>query len=259
MSKFLDRLEQISVSAPAPMGFGNRRSQRAPGMALVVLVSSDHANGCQVAASVAPEAAILSGVDDAQGLKSFEDGLLEVPWGVQSNTLTEEGAKAYQEAGCDLVAFTLQDTAVSALASDDMARILCLDSGADERQLRSIEPLPIDAVLISVPGQSGPWNLNDLATITAVSTRISKYVLVQVLATPEKKELEAFRKAGVHGLVLDVGAVSSENLAELKTALQEMPRPQPGRRDRGMALLPGSAFPRGEMPPPIEPDDDDDE
>ena len=257
MSKFLDRLEQISVSAPAPMGFGMRRSERAPGMALVALVSSDHAAGCQVVASVSPEAALLSGVEDVQALKNLENGLPAIPWGIRSDALTEEGAQAYQEAGSDLVAFTLQKTAVSALSSDDMARILCLDSSIDERQLRAIEPLPVDVILISVPDPTGSWTLGDLTAITAISSRVGKYILVEVSRPPEKKELEALRNAGVHGLVLDVSAVSSEGLADLKTALQDMPRPQPGRRDRSTALLPASTFPRGQTPSEVEEDDDD--
>ena len=257
MSKFLDRLEQISVGAPAPMGFGVQRSQRAPGMALVALVSSGHEAGCQVVASVSPEAALLSGAADIQAAKKLENSLSAVPWGIRSDTLTEEAAQECQDAGCDLVAFTLQNTAISALASDDMARILCLDSGIDERQLRAIEPLPVDIILLTVPDQTGSWTLSDLTTITAISSRVGKYILVQVSQPPGKKELEALRNAGVHGLVLDVSTVSSEALTDLKAALQEMPRPQPSRRDRGRALLPASAFPRAETPAEPEQDDDD--
>jgi hypothetical protein len=228
-------------------------------MALVVLVSSGHKAGCQVVASVAPEAALLSGAKDIQALKKLESVLSAVPWGIRSDALSEEAAQECQDAGCDLVAFTLQDTAVSALASDDMARILCLDSGIDERQLRAIEPLPVDVILINVAAQTGPWTLDDLTAVTAISSRVGKYILVQVSRAPEKKELEALRNAGVHGLVLDVSTVSSEALTDLKTALQAMPRPQPRRRDRGRAILPASAFPQSEVPSEPEPDDDDDD
>ena len=259
MSKFLDRLEQINTNAPPPMGFGTRRAPRAPGMALVALVSSEHASGCGIVASVSPDGALISGVDDADGLKGLAEGLADVPWGVQSDGLSEESAQSSQEAGGDMVAFGLADTSVGALTSKDVARILCLGTDVEETQLRAVEALPVDVIMVRVPGTTGAWTLGELAGVTAITTRTSKYVLVEVSAPPEKKELEILRDAGIHGLALDVGAVSQADLSEFKQALQDMPRPQPGRRDRRVALLPGSAFPQGDTPSHADPDEEDDE
>ena len=259
MSKFLDRLEQINTNAPAPMGFGTRRAPRAPGMALVTLVSAAHTAGCEIVASVSPDGALLSGVDGADSLKGLAEGLTTVPWGVQADGLNEESAQSSQEAGGDMVAFGLPDTAVGALSSKDAARILCLGTDVDERQLRAIEALPVDVIMVRVPGKTGAWTLGELATVTAVTTRTSKYVLVEVSAPPEKQELEMLRDAGIHGLALDVGAVSQASLSDLKQALQDMPRPQPNRRDRRVALLPASAFPQGDMPSHADPDEEEDD
>jgi hypothetical protein len=228
-------------------------------MALVTLVSAAHAAGCEIVAAVAPDGALLSGVADADGLKGLVEGLTEVPWGVQSDGLNEESSQSSQEAGGDMVAFGLPDTTVSALTSKDVARVLCLGTDVDERQLRAIEALPVDVIMVRAPGKTGAWTLGELATVTAVTTRTSKYVLVEVSASPEKKELEILRDAGIHGLALDVGATSQAGLAELKQALQDMPRPQPNRRDRRVALLPGSAFPQGGAPSHEDPDEEDDE
>ena len=141
MSKFLDRLEQINTNAPAPMGFGTRRTPRAPGMALVALVSTELEAGCGIVASVVPDAALLSVVADGNGLKDLTEGLVEVPWGIQTDSLSEESAQSSQEAGGDMIAFGLQDTAIGALSSKEVARILCLGTDVDERQLRAIEAL----------------------------------------------------------------------------------------------------------------------
>ncbi len=257
MSKFLDRLEQINTNAPAPMGFGTRRAPRAPGMALVILVSTEYEAGCGIVASVSPDGALLSGIDDADGLKGLAEELAEVPWGIQSSGLSEESAQSSQEAGGDMVAFGLTDTAVGALTSKDVARILCLGTDVDEAQLRAIEALPVDVIMVRLPGKTGAWTLGELANVTAITTRTSKYVLVEVWSSPENKELEILRDAGIHGLVLDVGATSQAGLTELKQALQDMPRPQPGRGDRRAALLPGSAFPRGDTPSHADPDEHD--
>ncbi|HIB10832.1 MAG: hypothetical protein MK128_02765 [Dehalococcoidia bacterium] len=259
MSKFLDSLEKISVSAPAPLGFGVRREQRPPGMALIVQISSDHASGCAGISDLSPEAVLLSGIDDLAALKKIAPGLPSIPWGISPVTVTEDSVNGFKEAGCDMLAFGLADTPVSAINSDEMARVLCLDPSADERQLRAINPLPVDVVLIDVTSQSGTWTLGDLTNITAISSRVNKYILVSISEPPGAKDLKVLRDAGVHGLVVDAGSVSMDSLSKLKSDLQEMPRPQPGRKGRTAAVLPSSVFAVDRAPAPEEPDEDDDD
>ena len=259
MSKFLDNLEKISVSAPAPLGFGVRREQRPPGMALIVQISSDHASGCAGISDLSPEAVLLSGIDDLAALKKIAPGLPSIPWGISPVTVTEDSVNGFKEAGCDMLAFGLADTPVSAINSDEMARVLCLDPSADERQLRAINPLPVDVVLIDVTSQSGTWTLGDLTNITAISSRVNKYILVSISEPPGAKDLKVLRDAGVHGLVVDAGSVSMDSLSKLKSDLQEMPRPQPGRKGRTAAVLPSSVFAVDRAPAPEEPDEDDDD
>ena len=259
MSKFLDSLEKISVSAPAPLGFGVRREQRPPGMALIVQISSDHASGCAGISDLSPEAVLLSGIDDLAALKKIAPGLPSIPWGISPVTVTEDSVNGFKEAGCDMLAFGLADTPVSAINSDEMARVLCLDPSADERQLRAINPLPVDVVLIDVTSQSGTWTLGDLTNITAISSRVNKYILVSISEPPGTKDLKVLRDAGVHGLVVDAGSVSMDSLSKLKSDLQEMPRPKPGRKGRTAAVLPSSVFAVDRAPAPEEPDEDDDD
>jgi len=259
MSKFLDSLEKISVSAPAPLGFGVRREQRPPGMALIVQISSDHASGCAGISDLSPEAVLLSGIDDLAALKKIAPGLPSIPWGISPVTVTEDSVNGFKEAGCDMLAFGLADTPVSAINSDEIARVLCLDPSADERQLRAINPLPVDVVLIDVTSQSGTWTLGDLTNITAISSRVNKYILVSISEPPGAKDLKVLRDAGVHGLVVDAGSVSMDSLSKLKSDLQEMPRPQPGRKGRTAAVLPSSVFAVDRAPAPEEPDEDDDD
>lgn len=259
MSRFLDCLERISLNAPPPMGFGVDRGQKTPGMALICLISGDHAAGCAAVAELAPDAVLLSGIGGPEELDALDQNLPKAPWGVRSQPLTEGAALAFQEKGCDLLAFSLDGTSLSALSSDEVARVLCLDTGIDERQLRAIEPLPVDVLLLEISLPTGAWTLSDLAEITGISRRVDKYILAQVSQPPGKKDLEAIRKAGVHGLVLDVGSVSSESLSGLKDSLLNMPRPQPGRRGRSAAVVPSSVFSVGRSQRQEEPDEDDDE
>jgi hypothetical protein len=242
MSKFLDFLERIREGAPAPMGFGAARAEKLPGMALVGLISGDHSNGVGVVSEIKPDAALIAGVDSPEGLKKLTESLPSLPWGASVSSLTQEEAQAYQDNGADLLTFTLEGTSASALSGDEITRVLCLDPSIEQEELRTIASLPVDAFLLSMTSVSGSWTLKDLATVGAISRRVDKYILLEVSQPPGEKDLEALRDIGVSGLVVDVGAVASSSLSQLKTALLEMPRPRPPRRGRSRAILPGSVF-----------------
>ena len=260
MSKFLRRLEQISNAAPAPMGFGAARGQRTPGMALVGLVSRDYSTGIAEVADLAPDAALLGGAVNAAAMRQAHRALGEAtPWGVRVGSLTGEDAKAYGDGGCDLLVFPLQSTSINAVASDTIARILSLETEIELERLRAFDSLPVDALLLTMPNVTAPWTLADLAAVTAVSRRVSKYILLEVSQPPGAAELVALRDAGVHGLVVDVASTPSGSLTDLKAALLVMPRRRPGRRERAIASLPGSVFSSVEPPSHEEPEPDEDE
>ena len=243
MSKFLDRLERISLGAPAPMGFGAPRAQKTPGMALVGLISGDYAAGLGALAGLAPDAALISLASGSPPLSEIGSSLGEaIPWGLCVSSLTDDDARTFEDGGSDLLAFNLGGTPISALASEGMARILCIEPSIEIEQLRAIDALPIDAVLLSMTGVSAPWTLADLATIAGISQRVDKYLLLGVSQLPGAKDLEAIREVGVQALVADVGAVAVESLAELKAALLDMPKQRPPAKGRAAALLPSSVF-----------------
>ena len=258
MSKFLDRLEQITQGAPAPMGFGVTRPEKTPSMALLGLATGSDAKGIKLLAEVKPDGALISDTKDSQELKSITQPLQDqVPWGARIDALSEEDAKALEEGGSDLLAFSLAGTSVAAMGSQEVARILCVDVDMESDQLRAVDALPIDAVLVSMSQLTAPWTLENLATIARVIQRLDKYILVEVSRLPNAKELEAIRNTGVHGLAVNVGSTNAKNLKELKQAMLDLPRQRPKRRERVTALLPGSAFiPEPEPPEPDEDDDD---
>ena len=205
MSRFLDQLERISQNTPTPLGFGVSRPARTPGMALVALVSGSHGEGCAAVAELAPDGAILSGVEGPGALESLKDSVPTAPWGVRSDSLTGDDVKAYQEAGCDVLVFGLEGTRASAVSSDALARVLCVEPDLSTGQLRGIDSLPVDVLLVDMAEHSGPWTLADIARVAGVSRRVDKYVLLNVAQPPEKADLEAIRDvAQVHGVTVTV-------------------------------------------------------
>ena len=259
MSKFLDRMERIMLAGPGGMGFGVVRTEKTPGLALIGLVSGSYAKGLATVSKLVLDAALLSGIDSATGLKRIEKSLPSVPWGVKTSTLTEESAREFRDGGCDLLAFSLENTAASALATDDAARILYIEADIEERELRAIAALPVDILILPMKDVTGPWELANLSAVASITRRTDKYILLEVANAPSDNDLEALRNAGVHGLVLDVAAVGSDTLEKLKAAALQMPRMRSTGRGRATALVPTSVFPSAAGPEREEEEEEDEE
>ena len=253
-SKFLERLDEIREGAPPQLGFGPRRAEKTPGIALIV--SAGGKEGAAAARGLAPDAILVSGtaVTDAGDIGEAAGN---VRWGTRAASLSTESASAWREAGADPIVFSLGDTALGAVTSKDAARVLVVDSGLPPEELRDINPLPVDAVLVSLPGDPAGWTLQDLAGIARVSGRVGKHLLAEVTGAPDGDTLEALRNAGVVGLVVDV-SLGEEAISGLKEALLNMPRPGADRRSRSSAILPGSVY-ASRRPAPAEDDPDDDD
>ncbi len=239
------------------MGFGPARSDKTPGMALILVVSSKHKTGASTAGGLSPDAVIVSGIDGPDKVAGLNEALSGLPWGVRATALSSQDAQAYRDSGCDLMAFQLHGTALGAVNSEDSARVLCVDPDTPAEDLRDINALPVDAVLVPLEGASDEWTLEDLSRVAKVSGRMGKYVLAEISQAPDVEALKALRGAGVIGLVLDISA-GKQAIKNLRSALMDMPRPGSDRKGRSNAILPGAVY-AASRPPVSEPDEDDDD
>ena len=223
---------------------------------MALVVSSEGKDGAAAASGLAPDAIILTGAavaDAGVAGESAGDAL----WGVRAQSLSAESAAAWREAGADPIVFSLADTALGAVSSKDAARVLVVDSGLSPEELRDINPLPVDAVLVSLPGDPAGWTLADLSAVARVSGRVGKHLLLEISGAPDGDTLESLRNAGVAGLVIGMSA-GEDVIRGLKEALLNMPRPGADRRSRSNAILPGSVY-AARRPAPAEDDPDDDD
>ena len=258
MSKLLDLLQRISDGTPAPLGFGAARSNSVPGMALVGRASRpDSGSRPDGVSDAGPslDAVIVDGAAGPDYLKQLGDLMGDLPWGPGLVSLDDDDAQACQDCGADLVTFTLESSAAAATAGqDELARLVAVSADLSDRQLRAVAALPVDGFVLDMCSVSGPWTLQDVVNVGALTRRTDKHVLVQVSNPPTGKELEALRNMGASGLIVDLSALSSDELADLKSALQDMPRPRPRRRDRMRGPVPSSGF-TPSSPPSREEDD----
>ncbi len=253
-SKFLERLEEIREGAAPRLGFGATRPPKLPGLGLVVTTDGGK-DGAAAAAGLGPDAVIVSGSSAGQASEVGE-AASGVNWGVRSDSLTAPDAGSWREAGADLLVFSLSGTALAAVTSKDAARVLAVDTGSSPEELRDINPLPVDAVLVSLPGDPHEWTLQDMVGLAKVSGRVGKHLLAEVSSAPDGETLEALRNSGVAGLVINL-SVGEEAINGLKDSLLNMSRPGAEGRSRSNAILPGSVY-ADRRPAAPEPDPDDD-
>ncbi|MDP7588215.1 MAG: hypothetical protein FI737_04545 [SAR202 cluster bacterium] len=258
MSKFIDRLEEIIEGAPARMGFGPARSEKTPGLALVVQISGRHKAGAATATGVSPDGIIISGLSGPAQAGELKDALSDTIWGIRTDSLSIDDAKAYEKEGSGVLAFQLKGTAMGVVSSEDSAKVLCIEADIDIEDLRDINALPVDAVIFPLSGAPSSWTLDDLATVARISGRLGKHLLAEITELPTAEDLKVLRTAGINGLVLDVSA-GKEALESLKKSLMEMPKPGSEKTSRANAILPGVAYSSQREEAAPEPDEDDDE
>ncbi|MDE0825014.1 MAG: hypothetical protein OSB07_13735 [Dehalococcoidia bacterium] len=258
MSKFIDRLDEIIEGAPARMGFGPPRAEKTPGLALIVQVSSSHKAGAATATEVSPDGILVSGLTGPSQAIDLKEALSNAIWGIRTDSLSTEDAKAYEEAGSGVLAFQLKGTSIGAVSSEDAAKILCIDTDLDIEELRDINALPVDAVIFPLCGASSSWTLDDLSKVARISGRLGKYLLAEITEPPTADDLKVLRTAGINGLVLDV-SVGKETLETLKQSLMEMPKAGPDKPSKSNAILPGAAYSAQEEESAPEHEEEDDE
>ena len=148
----------------------------------------------------------------------------------------------YRDQGCDFLAFGPKGALLEALEEDDTGYILSIDPDMDERYLRTIEDLPVDAVLLSMKSVEPPLTVQDLITISSVRGNFSKYLLLEVTGGFSANELEGLRGIGVDALVVEATTLSAKKLQELRDALLALPKRQRSRSPRASAVLPRGSF-----------------
>ena len=259
MSRLLDRLDRINRGPVTSMGFGAAvRPEPVPALALIASLS-DEVNPAEVAANLAKMGADGAIVESARTKKSFKQivsALDKVPWGARISELSETVASLHREQGCDFLAFGPEGALVDAIEDGDTAYVLCIQPDMDERQLRCIEYLPVDAVLLPRSCVEPPLTIQHLIMLGMVRNSFDKYLLLEVTDLPTSAELERLKDIGVDGLVVDVAAHGGEELEGLRDRILSIPKRQRSTPKRADAVLPSSTY--SQPGSPTREDDDED-
>lgn len=236
MSKLSDAMRRVSRRESRPIGFAVATAQKNPTM--LVLARGTAAQAAAIAAAGA-DAVLLT---DAPAAGAAPAAL----WGSAAALADREAAKALREAGAGFVVFDAATTPASALLEDELGFVMSLALDTAEATLRTIEALPLDALLVTpLSGALTVQRSLDLRRVTAFAR---KPLLMPVDAAISATDLETLRDNGVIGVVVE-GVAAAGALREMVDGLPPRKRAADGRGASIALRATGSSYEVQQFPP----------
>ena len=243
MSKFIDKLNQVSKTVAQPMGFrAVSEVARRPKMQIVASVAesdidnmADYVDGADAVLLSIPKPGL-----GAETLKKISKVLTEIPWGGWLGGIAKGKIKQMMENGCDYVVFPAADTSLGTPAGEEVGKILQIDTSLSEGMLRTINQLPVDAVLVNAE-KKGKQDLtwHQLMLFQRIANMVSKPLLVPIPANTAASELQVLWDAGVDGVVVETGAGKpAEELKKLRKVIDGLTFPATRKHEKREAVLP---------------------
>ena len=243
MSRFIDKLNQLSRAEAQPIGFRtNQPASPKPKIQLVASLAQE---------SVENLAGYLAGADagllrmseissDTKIIQNISQAMSDIPWGgwLQGSSQGEIGQM--MKAGCDFVVFPATGTPLAMLQNVEVGKILEVEASLNEGLLRTANEMPIDAVLIASEQKEDyflAWQ--HLMLFQRFANLLTKPLLVSIPSNVTAGELQALWVAGVDGVVIEVKVGQPQGrLKELRQVIDKLPFPAPRRREKAEPLLP---------------------
>ena len=235
MSKLRDRIRSTLQPRPAPLGFGARtRDDDAHRFVLVIAEVAD-ASAAAAALGAGVDALLYSnGVD---GAAAIVEAAGELPVGARLQAASSDAADSLIEAGVDFLVFDDAQTEASALLREELGHVALLaDAAASDDDLRLLQPLELDALL--VPAREGALSVRDQLLTRRIAELTRTRLIVPVAPGISSDALQVWRDAGAPA-VLAPGADASA-LERLVAATRDVPAPRERREDRPDPLVPAA-------------------
>ncbi|MDD5190395.1 MAG: hypothetical protein PHE50_05065 [Dehalococcoidales bacterium] len=248
MSKFIDRLKQVSQPPPPPMGFGAAKS--AAERPKIQLIASLGSNAANLGDSLA--------VVDAVVFSSVKKNSFEKTWGVW---LKKGDATEVEQAGKSQADFVILPADSTVLSLDvKIGTVLQLENDITDIMLRAANELQVDAFLIDhVKNEALTWQ--KLMALYRFGGLLNKPVLVVVGESVTRTEIQQIWETGISGLVVKVADEAGLTaLNVIREAIDSLPFPSKKKKDKMSPVLPQvSASTREREEEPDEDNDGDDE
>ena len=235
MSKLRDRIRRTFQPRTAPLGFGARA--RDDGAHSFVLVMAEVADASAASAAVGAGVDALLYSNGVDGAAAIVEAAGELPVGARLQAASSDAAASMIEAGVDFLVFDTAQTEASALLREELGHVALLaDAAASDDDLRLLQPLELDALL--VPAHEGPLSVRDQLLTRRIAELARKPLIVPVAPGISSDALQVWRDAGAP-VVLAPGADASA-LERLVATTHDVPAPRERREERPDPLLPAT-------------------
>ena len=244
MSKLSERMRRAARAESRPVGFAITATAPQPTMLVIAEVEA------RDAATVAEQADALLLPEEAGDDAVRQAAKGPVPVGVRLTKGDRARVAALRDAGADFVVLT-EESAASALMDEEISYILELPSEPTDTDLRTLEALPLEALL--APAVDGALTIRRSINLRRFVAFARKPLMLPVRGTVDAADLEALRELNV--LLLLAPAATAAGLRE---TIATLPPRRHRRVDRGVGV-PSFALGATRVEEPGEDDHDHDE
>ena len=238
MSKFVDKLQSLSKSSTAPIGFHPSAPElKSPAMLLIAGLSGTKVNEAKILADVDADAGlILDEGPSARIVRQMVEAVGDSPLGVFVKGMSEEKIDELASLGCDFVVFDIRIPA-AVLHKEEVGKFLMIEPSLDQGFVRAINSLDVDGVFISSRGEDSFVAVEHLLVCQRFVELLEKPVIIALPSLVTKAELTGLWQAGVDGVVAP-SSQSVETLAELGKMIGDLPKRDRGRHTKAGVKLP---------------------
>jgi len=248
MSRFIDKLNQVSQVMPQPMGFRAVSPVASkPKMLLVASLAEADGEGLAdyVAGADAGLLVISKPSSEVRTFKEISQAVPAIPWGGWLKSIGSGEIEQVTKANCDFMVFPAATTSLAIVQNKKVGKILEVEASLSEGLLKAVDELPADAVLIGGEKKEGlTWH--HLMLFQRFADLLTKPLLVSIPANVTANELQALCEAGVAGVIVEAGAGQPvERVSNLRRVIDKLVFPPQRKRGKTEALLPYIGAERG--------------
>ncbi len=240
MSRLIDKLTRIRKIEPQPMGFmTSKPAVEKQRMQIIAYLNNENKGAfSSFADSVDAVMIDVARADDLDALEKIcQSGEKVIGGGWLKASAAGTIKKAFN-AACDFMVFP-PATAVNLVPKEKLGAVLELDASLGDGLLRTVNDLPVEAVLIFGKEAEETLTLNRLMLVQRIAYMINKPILMSVSASYSQVELQAIWDVGISAVVVESpDERSAEKLAELRKLTEKLTSPASHKRDRMRAILP---------------------
>jgi hypothetical protein len=257
MSRLIEKFQKAAQSSAQPMGFRtSRTSTPEPGVLLIVSATPEDLENIGEITNIS---ALLIRPDNALTAKNFQkivETFPGIPVGLYLEDTDVKEIAALAGAGCDFLVFPASSRIIASPNDKKTGMILQVESSMDDSLLRSVNSLPVDAVLAADTFTGGSLSWHELMIFQHLANTLVKPLIINLPPDVTETELKALYEAGIDGALVEASALKPDGLKKLHDIISKLPPRSTRKRGKIDVFLPRAG---GEAQPPPPPDEEEEE